>query len=109
MRTALQGTLNVVRFNWPFYAAAGAGAALAAVGMRLAPTLRFALAKPLRGVAGLGLLAGGTVTLNSLLATYYVYDGSGYYDLDWLEHVPTPRRVLNVNAGFDELDRKSVV
>ena len=103
MRTPLQGTLNVARFNWPYYAAAGAGAVLAAAGGRLVPNRRFALAKPLRGILKLGLFAGGVATLNSLLATYCVYDGSGYYDLDWLDHVPTPRRVLNVNAGFDEL------
>ena len=96
MRTPLQGTLNVVRFNWPFYAAAGAGALAAAALVRLAP-------KPISTLAKLGGLAGATVTLNSLLATYYVYDASDYYELDWLDHVPTPRRVLNVNAGFDEL------
>ena len=96
-RKPLQGTLNVARFNWPFYLGAGVAAGVAAVSIRLAP-------KPWSTLARLGLLAGGLATVNSLLATYYVYDASGYYELGWLDGIAeAPGRILNVNAGFDEL------
>jgi SAM-dependent methyltransferase len=63
-----------------------------------------ALPGPVRLVA---LLVGlGTVAQTglSLIASHWAYDRSGLYDFDWLaQHVPeSPRRIVNVHAGFDE-------
>ena len=45
-----------------------------------------------------------TSTMISLLASLWVYDLSGLYELPWLETVPDPQglSIINVNAGFDE-------
>ena len=103
MRPPLRGTLNVVRFNWSFYLGAGVAAGCAAAVMGLAPKQASAPVGWLRPLAKAGLALGGLATVNSLLATYYVYDASGYFRLGWLDGLPPPRRLLNVNAGFDEL------
>ena len=104
VRRPLQGTLNVVRFNWPFYAAAAAGALAAEVVVRLAP-------KRVRPLVRAAQFVGLTAAVASLAVTYRVYDASGYYRLSWLAdalaasgfRAPAPMRLLNVNAGFDEL------
>lgn len=95
MRSAWQGVGNIVRFNWHFYAAAAAGVALA-----------LALGYALGGwwlVVG-WCVAFGTVatTLVSLVVSWYVYDRSGLYRLDWLPDLPAGVRIVNINAGFDE-------
>ena len=47
------------------------------------------------------LIMGLVATLTSLFVSIYVYDLSGFYQLDWLDSV-TPKRILTLNAGFDE-------
>jgi ubiquinone/menaquinone biosynthesis C-methylase UbiE len=41
-----------------------------------------------------------------LIVSAYVYDFSGYYNMDWLKKVITkeeqPKLMVNINAGFDE-------
>ena len=37
----------------------------------------------------------------SLLVSWYVYDLSGIYELNWLKEMDG--KVLNINAGFDEI------
>ncbi len=39
--------------------------------------------------------------LVSLLASHFIYDRSGLYDLGWL-NVDAPDRLVNIHAGFDE-------
>ncbi|WP_179415158.1 class I SAM-dependent methyltransferase [Mucilaginibacter sp. E4BP6] len=43
-------------------------------------------------------------TAISLVISYYVYDLSGFYNLNWLDKVPVvlAGRSININAGFDE-------
>ena len=104
LRTPFQGLGNVVRFNWPFYGAAAAGVA---VGSACAYTLRGSWL----GRVAAGLVAGGAaVTASSLVATWWVYDGSGFYDLAWLPQVlrdsgttTRPSRIVTISAGFDEV------
>lgn len=97
VRTPWQGTWNIVRFNWHFYAlAAGAGVALVLLAGGLAGWPgRLAL-----GAAGLL----GATTVVSLLVSAYVYDGSGLYRLDWLRPLlpAAPAAVVNIHAGLDE-------
>ena len=103
-RSAFQGLGNVVRFNWPFYGAAAVGLLVGtAVAVWLGATF-------LGGLAVGFLIAGALVTFGSLIATYWVYDASGFYELAWLPQVlrasgrtTPPQRIINVNAGFDEL------
>ncbi|RAK69474.1 methyltransferase domain-containing protein [Hymenobacter edaphi] len=97
VRSPWEGTWNIVRFNWPFYAGAAAACALLwLLGAGLHQPLAWWLRLAALGVAG--------AALASLLVSAYVYDGSGMYRLDWLRGVapPRPAAVVNVHAGFDE-------
>ncbi len=89
-----QGVLNIVRFNWHFYVIAGIGLVITAGFINYLPA-------PLRHWALGGLLLGGLTMIVSLVVSWYVYDRSDLYQLRWLAGY-TPRRILNINAGFDE-------
>lgn len=97
MRKPFQGVWNIVRFNWPFYVSA---------------TLLVTAILFFRGFAGLEvkvttsllLIFVVTPTTISLLVSFCVYDLSGLYKLDWLNHLQRSRgeKIVNINAGFDE-------
>lgn len=92
-----QGLYNVVRFNWHFYVLSGVLLLLIIV-----------VAIQLGGVLGMLLWVGSgllmSLVLLSLGATYWVYDASNLYGLDWLDGLPLPKQavLVNINAGFDE-------
>ncbi|MBC6994330.1 class I SAM-dependent methyltransferase [Neolewinella lacunae] len=92
-----QGVRNIVRFNWHFYLLALLGIAGGlAFGHWLGggwTTLAWAIA----------LVLLSTIVV-SLLVSWYVYDLSGLYALDWLDGlgIPAAGIILNVHAGFDE-------
>lgn len=95
MRKSLQGVVNIVRFNWHLY--------LIALGLTL---LLFIIANQLEApfqtiIDSVGLLIFVT-TLVSLLASFYVYDVSELYKLEWIEKNNQEKTILNINAGFDE-------
>lgn len=96
-RRALQGVRTIVRFNWPFFVAAGAALiALLLAGSGLEPPLSFWAF----GAAGL-LLAG---VLIPLAASWCAYDLSGLYGLRWLDPAASGRRsAAHIHAGFDEI------
>jgi SAM-dependent methyltransferase len=95
-RHALQGVWTVVRFNWHLHAAALALAAALLSGSMMVdgPAAMVAI------VAGLGVLA--SVAL-SLVATWWAYDASGLYQMDWLHsEISGARHAAHIHAGFDE-------
>ena len=97
MRKPFQGVWNVVRFNWHFYLFAFAGLLLIILlSVFLNGTLRF--------YSKILFIFAFGATVISLLVSYYVYDLSGLYNLSWLDDLSgkTPRRIVNINAGFDE-------
>lgn len=97
IRSPAQGVRNIVRFNWPFFAAALSILLALFVGVLLTSgviqwvlmAVIFATALPIAG---------------SLAVSWWVYDRSNLYSLDWLDEVPglALGRVLNIHAGFDE-------
>lgn len=93
-RKPFQGVLNILRFNWHFYAMAfGALLLLWAVGHYTALWFfDFAI----------GILV--AVLAISLVVSCYIYDFTGFYTLDWLDAMPigNPKKIININAGFDE-------
>ena len=97
VRKPFEGAWNIIRFNWHFY--------LLALGAVLALWLI-----TLYGPASVqwyakGLTVGiGATTLISLLVSYYVYDVSALYRLEWLrqELVSAGNTIINIHAGFDE-------
>jgi len=93
-RKSFQGVWNIIRFNWHFYVIAS----LALITYILSEPY---LSIPLQIIGfWLSILAALT-TLVSLLVSYYVYDLSDLYELNWLPN-SNNQPVLNINAGFDE-------
>lgn len=92
-----QGITNIVRFNWHFYVGAAGAIGL----LLLAHAFAGAITAPFILLA-IGLALAGTTV--SLAVSYYVYDRSGLYELDWLKELTLPpgARVVNIHAGFDE-------
>jgi SAM-dependent methyltransferase len=98
----MQGVRQIIRFNWPFYAAS------AAVIVGSAAVLRaFPAATGLRPVAAAAIAIALFWSAASLVASYWVYDRSELTAWTWLrdELGPSPRRWLNVHAGFDQTTR----
>lgn len=89
-RSRIEGVRNVVVFNWPKYA-------VALILLGLTPLIG--------GALGIGLALAVTIpTAMSLIATHWVYDRSDLYELPWLDGIGlSPRRVLLLHAGFDEI------
>lgn len=93
-RKPFQGTLNIIRFNWPFFAFT-----LIAVASMVVVAINFH--GLIRDLAILALILLMLPTLLSLGFSYYIYDYSDLYDLSWLPDL-NGKKVLNINAGFDE-------
>ncbi|HRE09574.1 MAG TPA: methyltransferase [Ignavibacteria bacterium] len=96
-RKPFQGVLNIVRFNWHFYAAA-------------IPVILFIayIGWYFSGVVSvLHIAAAALAALSivvSLLVSWHIYDRSNLYTLNWLDgfDIPAPKHIANINAGFDE-------
>lgn len=96
LRKPLQGVINIVRFNWHFYLLS----AIFIIGLSVAS---FFFAAPLNYLLFGGSLAAISTTLISLAVSFYVYDLSGIYDLNWIEPNAANGVIVNINAGFDEI------
>jgi hypothetical protein len=96
MRKPLQGLINIVRFNWPFYV-------LAFTVLLILQLIRInLLVRPVLPINLLTILIAVPVLL-SLLASVYIYDLSGLYNLDWMPSSKSnPAEIVNIHAGFDE-------
>lgn len=97
MRKPFQGVINIIKFNWQFYMiATGLIAGLLIVNLMAGPSSR--------GFTLMIVIIVLLPILISLSVSYYIYDVSNLYSLDWLDvAVLNPGgKILNVNAGFDE-------
>lgn len=96
-RKPFQGVLNIVRFNWHFYAIAVIFVTLLLLLKTIAP-LPFLL--PINLLSMLII----TGSLVSLTVSCYVYDFSGLYSLNWMDqlHIGEDKTLVNIHAGFDE-------
>lgn len=100
LRKPGQGVWNIIRFNWHFYVlAAGLILLILVLGNHLPPSYRI--------FGKIAAILVFTPTLLSLLVSYYVYDASGLYRLDWLNGLRSPLagKLVNIHAGFDETSR----
>lgn len=95
IRKPFQGVLNIIRFNWQFYI----------IAFCLFFILHFSanyFEKPYStSIYFISILAISS-TIFSLLVSFYVYDISGIYSLDWIDQNTNEKTVVNINAGFDE-------
>jgi ubiquinone/menaquinone biosynthesis C-methylase UbiE len=96
IRKPFQGVSNIVRFNWHFYVLSLAAILFVLWANQYLESYRF--------YTNILLFFILTPTLVSLFVSYYVYDFSDLYKLDWLDDLflfPN-EKILNINAGFDE-------
>jgi SAM-dependent methyltransferase len=93
IRKPFQGLLNILRFNWHFYALAG-----------MVVLFLFLLRNDLPFNLPVWLvLLPVLLLIVSLAASYYIYDASGLYSLDWVENdFNKDASIINIHAGFDE-------
>lgn len=96
-RRAFQGTWNIIRFNWPFYVLSGAFVVLLLI-------IRNYLLVPFHYLLDALLVLTLWSTFVSLIVSWYVYDHSNLYSLDWLGGLAINKadEIVNINAGFDE-------
>ncbi len=97
MRKPFQGVWNIVRFNWHFY--------VLSIGALL---ILFVFSNFTNSIFSIYLFIVGVLiflpTFISLSVSYYVYDLSGLYNLNWIANSITTEKssIVNINAGFDE-------
>lgn len=96
VRKPFQGVGNIIRFNWHYYIlSAIAISVLLMVKIQISELSAFAIA-----IVFLIVIA----NLVSLLVSFYIYDCSPLYKLNWIEHSGTENchSIVNITAGFDE-------
>ena len=88
---------NIIRFNWHFYALAGGFLLILVV------LINF-FNQPIKFYGVLLFVLIICLTFTSLLTSFYIYDLSGLYKLDWLNGLQhkNGQIMLNIHAGFDE-------
>lgn len=95
-RKPFEGVKNIIRFNWHYYAIAFIVIVALFLSLPLMPPLLKLMA------TSLILLVILTIGL-SLGASTYIYDLSGFYNLNWIPfNIKSDDSVLNVHAGYDE-------
>jgi len=96
LRKPFQGVYNIIRFNWHFYFLAfGAILILFSISRIIPASFQILINIFLILILG--------TTLISLLISFYIYDLSGIYNLDWLKiSIESDSKIININAGFDE-------
>jgi len=93
-RKKYQGVLNIVKFNWHQYV-------IVAVLILLFLSLSLFVSGFFHNLFIWGAILAFLATVVSLLVSYYVYDYSNLYELDFVEGL-NQEKVLNISAGFDE-------
>ena len=99
IRRPFQGVLQIVRYNWPYYAFSIAGGVAVIVIANLLP-----LHSLIRTFAFLGAATDVFFVVSSLLVSWYVYDLSLLYRWDWVPGLleTRPQTWVNLHAGLDE-------
>lgn len=96
-RKAFQGVLNIIRFNWHFYVAA----AMVFVVLIL---FKGQFSESIQTVLIVGITIAILTIFISLLVSFYIYDLSDLYRLNWIKNADN-HKILNINAGFDETSK----
>jgi SAM-dependent methyltransferase len=95
LRKPFQGVLNIIRFNWHFYLIVSLLCSISLLVNYILPSL-------LSNLILLGIFLALTITIGSLIVSYYIYDVSDLYTLNWLPDDDSKLNILNIHAGFDE-------
>lgn len=94
-----RGVRQIVRFNWPFYAAA-----VVAVAVAMSAIGRIPLVGAARSLAYLGCGVAMFWLVGSLAASWMVYDRSPLMHWQWIRPALgfQPRSWINIHVGLDE-------
>lgn len=96
IRKPFQGVTNIIRFNWHFYLLAGL------LMLSLCGLVFLSDSNNTFYLIGLCYLIGIVIAL-SLTVSFYIYDLSPLYSLNWLDKIHSNQeKIININAGFDE-------
>jgi SAM-dependent methyltransferase len=95
MRKPFQGVLNVIRFNWHYYIIA----AIAILVLLIIAGNARQLSRLIPYTICEFIIASMVI---SLAASFFAYDLSGFYKLNWLARNNNERMIVNVHAGFDD-------
>jgi SAM-dependent methyltransferase len=95
MRKPFQGVLNIIRFNWHFFV-------IAIILISILVITANYCSYPIRWLIYTACAFVSASIIISLLVSFYVYDLSGLYHLNWIEVQKNDKRIVNINAGFDE-------
>ncbi|MEM9886049.1 MAG: methyltransferase domain-containing protein [Bacteroidota bacterium] len=97
MRKPYQGVWNIVRFNWHFYL-------LSLMMISLLFLLQFVVPESYHFLLHLFIVTIIFTTFISLIISFYIYDCSSLYRLDWLDKYfnTSIKNSINIHAGFDE-------
>ncbi|MCF6407250.1 class I SAM-dependent methyltransferase [Chitinophaga filiformis] len=93
VRKPFQGVINIIRFNWHFYALSLFMVVLTIIAAGYFKGLPVLYIIPVLSLGG---------SLTSLLVSFYIYDLSGLYSLNWAISTGGERLIVNIHAGFDE-------
>jgi SAM-dependent methyltransferase len=95
VRKPFQGIGNIIRFNWHFYFLAMLFIAV----LWIAAVFNDNISNGLFSIVIIIMM----VMLTSLIVSWYIYDYSDLYQLNWLDkYMNASRDIVNINAGFDE-------
>ncbi|MVT09292.1 class I SAM-dependent methyltransferase [Chitinophaga tropicalis] len=93
IRKPFQGVLNIIRFNWHFYVFSVAMMILTIIAAGYFKELPILYIIPVLSFA---------VSVTSLLVSFYIYDLSDLYSLNWANSTKAEHLIVNIHAGFDE-------
>lgn len=96
IRKPFQGVFNTIRFNWHFYIVA----IVFTLGLLF---LNQFLPEPISFLITIAIIIILLSVLITLLVSYYIYDLSTLYKLNWLQPTSSEQTILNIHAGFDEI------
>jgi hypothetical protein len=96
-RKSFQGITNIIRFNWHYYFIAFVLIAVLLIANRYLPASIQIVTNILLSLIILSIVV-------SLAVSFYIYDYSDLYTLNWLNKlkIGPDRQLVNINAGFDE-------
>ena len=95
IRKPFQGVWNIIRFNWHFYFLSVAFL----TGLLISSHYISLPYRPYIFIVFAFVIA---TTLTSLLISFYIYDISDLYKLNWVVDEQSNIKIININAGFDE-------
>jgi len=98
-RRPFQGALQILQFNWPFYAIGLTVIVAAVLFLAFIP-----LPSLLKWIGWMGVALAAFWTVGSLAVSWYVYDYSPLYRWEWLAKLfpQPPNRWANFHTGLDE-------